>query len=443
MEAYQIVILVVVVFATLVLIVSNLIFLAKDKKKKAKANADAQVMKNEEEPASESLTEITPVETPDETPLEEKAEETPSDELPPEPDDEADVPAVMNENADDEKDETPDDEEILEGIDETEIVDGTDVDGNPFALLDKGDDGDGVVLESKTKRIYVMYNRSFTSKVIQAEQAVKARYSEIKNEILSYAKAKGRVSWTNETFSVGRKAIAKFAVRGKTLSLYLALDPTSVAPKYYAQDVSDVKRYAGTPTRLRLRSDRSVKYARELIALAMKEVGAEKKESEKIDYVPDYESTEALVKRGLIKLLATDEVGTEVVNASFTDLAREKFKVVTGLDIRPSVSVEEAKEAVSDEIIEGLIIHEKDVFVHHGNKKGIVNIDSLSASFADGDVVDIIALKQKGLIAKNVGYVKVLARGTLNKALTVKAHEYSTTAVKMIMLVGGAVVEED
>ncbi|MBR6788260.1 MAG: uL15 family ribosomal protein, partial [Clostridia bacterium] len=186
-----------------------------------------------------------------------------------------------------------------------------------------------------------------------------------------------------------------------------------------------------------------VKYARELIALAMKEVGAEKKESEKIDYVPDYESTEALVKRGLIKLLATDEVGTEVVNASFTDLAREKFKVVTGLDIRPSVSVEEAKEAVSDEIIEGLIIHEKDVFVHHGNKKGIVNIDSLSASFADGDVVDIIALKQKGLIAKNVGYVKVLARGTLNKALTVKAHEYSTTAVKMIMLVGGAVVEED
>ena len=305
MEAYQIVILVVVVFATLVLIVSNLIFLAKDKKK-AKANADAQVMKNEKEIASESLTEITPVETPDETLLEEKAEETPSDDLPPETDDEADVPAVMNENADDEKDEKPDDEEILEGIDETEIVDGTDVDGNPFTLLDKGDDGDGVVLESKTKRIYVMYNRSFTSKIIQAEQTVKSRYSEIKNELLSYAKAKGRVSWTNETFSVGRKAIAKFAVRGKTLSIFLALDPTSVAPKYYAQDVSDVKRYAGTPTRLRLRSDRSVKYARELIALAMKEVGAEKKETEKIDYVPDYESTEALVKRGLIKLLATD-----------------------------------------------------------------------------------------------------------------------------------------
>ena len=44
-------------------------------------------------------------------------------------------------------------------------------------------------------------------------------------------------------------------------------------------------------------------------------------------------------------------------------------------------------------------------------KKSIVNIDTLSQSFENGDTVTLDALKEKGIIPQNADYVKVLARG--------------------------------
>ena len=72
-------------------------------------------------------------------------------------------------------------------------------------------------------------------------------------------------------------------------------------------------------------------------------------------------------------------------------------------------------------------------------KKGIINIDVLSASFEANDKVTLKSLKEKGLINKNIGYVKVLARGILNKPLEVELNDYSIEAVKMIILTGGKV----
>jgi large subunit ribosomal protein L15 len=77
----------------------------------------------------------------------------------------------------------------------------------------------------------------------------------------------------------------------------------------------------------------------------------------------------------------------------------------------------------------------------NGNKKDIINIDTLSENFDDGDVVTLKALKQKGLVSKNVGHIKVLARGTLDKCLTVEANAFSLDAVKMIVLVGGKAIK--
>ena len=71
------------------------------------------------------------------------------------------------------------------------------------------------------------------------------------------------------------------------------------------------------------------------------------------------------------------------------------------------------------------------------NKKAIVNIDSLSRAFNDGDLVDIQAMKDKKLIDKKAKSVKVLARGTIDKALRVKAGEFSETAIEMLLLTGG------
>lgn len=70
-------------------------------------------------------------------------------------------------------------------------------------------------------------------------------------------------------------------------------------------------------------------------------------------------------------------------------------------------------------------------------KKDIINIDTLSDSFNNGDEVTLEALIEKGLVSPKVGYIKVLARGELNKKLTVIADDFSIQAVKMIVLTGG------
>ena len=48
---------------------------------------------------------------------------------------------------------------------------------------------------------------------------------------------------------------------------------------------------------------------------------------------------------------------------------------------------------------------------------------------------------EKKLVAKNVDIIKVLARGVLDKALTVKAHDFSLDAAKMIVVAGGSVIK--
>ncbi|MBQ8433784.1 MAG: uL15 family ribosomal protein, partial [Clostridia bacterium] len=58
------------------------------------------------------------------------------------------------------------------------------------------------------------------------------------------------------------------------------------------------------------------------------------------------------------------------------------------------------------------------------------------------DVVTIDALKQKGLVPKKEDAIKVLARGTLDKVLTVEADAFSLDAVKMIVLVGGTAIKK-
>ena len=47
------------------------------------------------------------------------------------------------------------------------------------------------------------------------------------------------------------------------------------------------------------------------------------------------------------------------------------------------------------------------------------------------------SLKTKKLVDKKAKFVKVLARGTLDKALVVKAGDFSKTALEMIVLTGG------
>ncbi len=67
----------------------------------------------------------------------------------------------------------------------------------------------------------------------------------------------------------------------------------------------------------------------------------------------------------------------------------------------------------------------------------VVNLDTLE-SFDAGTEVSPATLRARGLVAKR-GLVKVLGRGELTKAVTVKAHGFSESAKAAIEAAGGSV----
>lgn len=67
----------------------------------------------------------------------------------------------------------------------------------------------------------------------------------------------------------------------------------------------------------------------------------------------------------------------------------------------------------------------------------VVNLDTLE-EFADGFEISPEELRARGLVAKQ-GLVKVLGRGELTRALTVRAHAFSASAKTAIENAGGSV----
>lgn len=171
------------------------------------------------------------------------------------------------------------------------------------------EDAASYVTEGKDR---VHYDRSFTAKIIQLKDDSKEWYTQVKNELLSYQKVKDRMSWKKETFRLGREAIARFVVRGKTLCLMLAVEPAGfTGTKFTVEDVSAVASTADTPCLYRIKSARRAKYAKELINAVMKELGIKKDPNfEPQDYYVPYEGTMGLMERGLIKRVVTNSTRT-------------------------------------------------------------------------------------------------------------------------------------
>ena len=151
--------------------------------------------------------------------------------------------------------------------------------------------------------VYSTYKKSFTARMIQAPADVQERYETLKNALLSYKKVNARVSWSYESFKSGRTQLAKFAIRGKTLCLFLAIDPATLEDsKYNITDVGSAKKYATVPCRLRLTSKRSVKWGLELIETLAEKVQLEKNPKFTAQkYLADYQTTEELIAQNLIK----------------------------------------------------------------------------------------------------------------------------------------------
>ena len=69
----------------------------------------------------------------------------------------------------------------------------------------------------------------------------------------------------------------------------------------------------------------------------------------------------------------------------------------------------------------------------------VVNLGQLEKLFAANEVVDLDSLRAKHLVRPKERLIKILAKGQLSKALTVKAHKFSAAARAQVEAAGGAV----
>ncbi len=196
------------------------------------------------------------------------------------------------------------------------------------------------------KQIYWLYSYSFTAKLHQASDETKDYYNQIKNRILAYG-AKSRMSWPNESFYIGRTTYVKFGIRGKTLSVYLALNPADYEnTKYIYEDASDVKKYEGVPTRLRVKSNRGAKWACELIDVLFANLGRALGDVAPVDYRLPYETTKVLLERGLVKKVQTDKLPNFAAMEKSAEIA-PVAEVVEAVETE-EISVTETTPVVED-----------------------------------------------------------------------------------------------
>jgi len=154
------------------------------------------------------------------------------------------------------------------------------------------------------------YNRSFIARIIQSSDETKNYYGTVRNALLSYRKVNSNIAWGAERFHKGRETIARFKIRGKTLVLYMAIDPKEIEYSVYHQkDVSDNKSLHGTPTMIKIKSPRGVKKAVRLVDLMLEKRDGIKREVPERDYAAmyPYETMEELIEDGLVKDVNKDK----------------------------------------------------------------------------------------------------------------------------------------
>ena len=158
-----------------------------------------------------------------------------------------------------------------------------------------------IVVDKEGHTFRILRNKSFTAKLMQSSDEVKKYYSELKNEILSYKPTRSRVSWFFDSVNSGRTPLVKFCIRGKSLCVYYALNPDDYADSKYKVERAETAKYTTVPCMYRIINGRRLKYAKQLIATVCEKAGLQQGIVPTEDYSLPHESTEALIKKGMIK----------------------------------------------------------------------------------------------------------------------------------------------
>ena len=127
------------------------------------------------------------------------------------------------------------------------------------------------------EKIRVIEKKSFDQRLRRASKEMKQRYKTVTDYIKSWEKVREIESDNFRTFRIKNKPVAKISMRGKTINVHLALSPSDYTEsKYIFQDVSEIRKYALYPMRVRLTSDRQAKWTCELIDKVFEQYGIEK-----------------------------------------------------------------------------------------------------------------------------------------------------------------------
>lgn len=118
----------------------------------------------------------------------------------------------------------------------------------------------------------------FADKVRKADRDLKNKYDELRQYLALYG-LKSRISVDGDSYRLHKVLYVQITIAGKKMKVYYKLNPndylTSPIP---VRDASKVKKYADIPAQLDVRSDLSVKRAKELIDTVMENAGIEKEE---------------------------------------------------------------------------------------------------------------------------------------------------------------------
>lgn len=280
--------------------------------------------------------------------------------------------------------------------------------------------GDGIVAEVLVDKniLKARYKTvDLETRLRRADESTKVFYGELKNFLLSYEGVKSRISKKFDTFTIGRFIVAKMAVRGNVINLYLALASESIDNKYFAEDVGDSDTYGKTPTLHKVKSKRGCKYGIELIRDIMSELQIQINEAyEPTDFVAVYPPENIEEKKDAIRYL-----------------------------FKESVSVEELGELSDEEALELIeVVKNKQYTINKFMpiNKYVVFVDDLDALYSAGETVTIGDLIEKEALPKEENiFLEIRAKGRINKPLTVEAHSFDPAAIKMIILTDGKVIQ--
>ena len=364
----------------------------------------------EEEQPEEAVEEVVYEEAPEEEEV--VYEEAPAEEVPAE---EEVVEEVVEEAApaeeevveeeETEEEEAEEEDEAEDEADEFEEAEGEEVVDEIQHTKEAGilvQDFQVVDEEGKPKKI----KRKFISKMMFAPYETKEYYNEIKNYLQLY-RAKGRNSARCESYRY-KGLVAKVALGGKSIKVFLAIDPSFIDenPKYHLKNVSDKKQYAEVPVMIKVRSQRALKYFKELVDYMMaNRLVKPKRNYTPVNYMP--------------QLIPNGEAIMATLGMS-TDYLHNTMNVHSIPDDMPDDLVDYIPMIPGDELEEGEEIEAN------------VYLDTLCNHFEDGDEITIDVLKTLHIVTKG-NVLRIKARGTLDRKLIIYAEYFDPDALKMLM----------